>query len=149
MRRHLAMLLACCSPLLLAACGSGSSATTASTAGGKPAGTQTGSLKVATTPKFGSPPASAPVQSGLVQIAYRDIAIHPDTIQVRAGSTIRWTNYDSVEHNVTSVGGSQSFRSGNFGEGASYEVKLTRPGIIHYLCTNHPASMNGTIAVVP
>ena len=61
---------------------------------------------------------------------------------------MRWTNYDGVEHNVTSEGGPQRFASGNFGEGRSFEVKLTHPGTIHYLCTIHPASMNGTIDVV-
>ena len=64
------------------------------------------------------------------------------------GTTVRWTNYDSVEHNVTSKSGPQSFASGNFGEGHTFEVKLNRPGVIHYECTIHPASMNGTIEVV-
>jgi plastocyanin len=83
-----------------------------------------------------------------VPIAYRNIAIDPDTPRVKVGSTIKWTNYDSVEHNVTSKGGVASFASKNFGEGGTYEVKVTKPGIIHYLCTIHPASMNGTIEVV-
>jgi plastocyanin len=156
MRRLPATLLACLAlPALaaLAGCGSGGSSSTSSggtssrTAASAPAGT--GSLKVQTTPKFGAPPASAPVLSGVVQIAYRDIAINPDTVKVRTGSTIKWTNYDPVEHNVTSVGGAQTFKSANFGEGASFEATLTRPGVIHYLCTIHPASMNGTIEVVP
>jgi plastocyanin len=103
---------------------------------------------VNTKPKYGAPSSSAPVQSGIVQIAYRNIAINPDTVRVRVGSTIRWTNYDTVGHNVTSEGGPQKFASKTFGEGASFEVKATRPGIIHYLCTIHPASMNGTIEVV-
>ena len=38
-------------------------------------------------------------------VAYRNIAIDPDTLKVKVGSTIEWTNYDSVEHNVTSEGG--------------------------------------------
>jgi plastocyanin len=162
MRRPLCTLLLCCALAVLAGCGSGGSSGTSSSGAGsasagsasasataRTAGTQTGSLKVQTTPKFGAPPATAPVLSGVVQIAYRNIAVNPDTIKVRLGSTIRWTNYDSVEHNVTSAGGPQSFKSANFGEGASFEVKLTRPGTIHYLCTIHPASMNGTIQVVP
>jgi plastocyanin len=88
------------------------------------------------------------VQSGTVSIAYRNIAINPDTLRVKVGSTIRWTDYDSVEHNVTSDGGPQKFASKNFGEGESFEIKATRPGTIHYLCTIHPASMNGAIEVV-
>ena len=88
------------------------------------------------------------MQSGIVQVAYRNITIAPDTLKVKVGSTIKWTNYDSVEHNVTSESGPQHFASADFGEGGTYEVKLTRPGVIHYECTIHPASMNGTIEVV-
>ena len=83
-----------------------------------------------------------------MQVAYRNIAIDPDTLRVKVGSTIKWTNYDSIEHNVTSRGGVAQFASGNFGEGGTYEVKVTKPGIIHYVCTIHPTTMNGTIEVV-
>jgi plastocyanin len=88
------------------------------------------------------------VQSGVVPIAYRNIAIAPDTVRVKVGSTLKWTNYDSVEHNVTSEGGPQKFASKTFGEGATFEVKLNKPGVIHYECTIHPTTMNGTIEVV-
>jgi plastocyanin len=83
-----------------------------------------------------------------VQIAYRNIAIAPDTAKVKVGSTIRWTNHDSVEHNVTSEGGPQRFASGDFGEGGTFQIIANRPGVIHYECTIHPTTMNGTIDVV-
>ena len=88
------------------------------------------------------------MQHGVIQVAYRNITINPDTLRVSVGSTIRWTNYDSIEHNVTSTSGPARFASGNFGEGKTFEVTLSRPGVIHYLCTIHPTSMNGTIEVV-
>jgi len=88
------------------------------------------------------------VQSGLVQIAYRNIAIDPDTVRVKVGSTIKWTNYDSVQANVTSEGGPQRFASKNFGEGGTFELKAEKPGVIHYECTLFPTTMNGTIEVV-
>jgi plastocyanin len=93
-------------------------------------------------------PASASVQSGVVQIAYRDIAIEPDTAKVKVGSTIKWVNYDPVPHNVVSEGGPMHFASRNFGEGGTYEIKATKTGIIHYECTLEPTTMNGTIEVV-
>ena len=99
-----------------------------------------------TTPKFAT--ATGPVRSGSVQIAYRNIAIAPDTVRVKVGSTIKWTNYDSVQANVTSVGGPQKFASSNFGEGGTYEIKASKPGVIHYECTLYPVTMNGTIEVV-
>ncbi len=143
---------------LASGCGesSGSSGSTATGAAAKaPAGSSTatkkgaaGGLKYDTAPKYASPSQSAPVQSGVVQVAYRNIAIDPDTIRVKVGSTVKWTNYDPVEHNVTSEGGPLKFASKNFSEGKTFEVKLTKPGIIHYECTIHPATMNGTIEVV-
>ena len=67
------------------------------------------------------------MQGGIVPIAYRNITISPDTLRVKVGTTIRWTNYDPVEHNVTSEGGPQRFASKNFGEGGSYEVTADKP----------------------
>jgi plastocyanin len=149
-RRTTALSATCAALLLAAGCGSsgGSTPSTAATTSTSAAGTATSSLKVATTPKFASPSSSAPVQSGSVAIAYRNIAIDPDTIRVKVGSTITWTNYDSVEHNVTSEGGPQRFASQNFGEGKTFSVKVTKPGLLHYECTVHPTTMNGTIEVV-
>ena len=151
--------LACAAVLLLAGCGSSGSSTGGSSSTPGAAGTgqaeQTGttsssgsSLKKAGKPKYGAPAAGTPVRSGTVAVAYRNIAINPGKLRVKAGTTVTWTNYDPVEHNVTSEGGPQRLKSANFGEGAGYSIQLTRPGVIHYLCTLHPASMNGTIEVV-
>jgi plastocyanin len=152
MNRALAALLASSALGLAGGCGSsGSSATSSGSSSGtasSAAPAATSSLKVSTTPKFASPSTSTPVQSGTVEVAYRNITISPDTLRVKVGSTIRWTNFDPVEHNVTSRGGSLHFASGNFGEGATFALKVTRPGVIHYTCTIHPTSMNGTIEVV-
>ncbi len=148
MRRGLpAVTIACLALLLAAGCGSSGSSSSSTTATTSSTSTS-GGLKADTTPKYASPSSSSPVQSGVVAVAYRNIAIDPDTLKVKVGSTIKWTNYDSVEHNVTSKGGVASFASKDFGEGGSYEIKVTKPGIIHYECTIHPASMNGTIEVV-
>jgi plastocyanin len=157
MSRGLSTAIACTALAALAGCGSssgsssGSSASTtssASTANTVGAGKPGSGLKPSTTPKFATPPASAPVRSGTVQIAYRNIAIAPDTLRVKVGSTIRWKNFDTIEHNVTSQGGPQKFASKNFGEGGTFEIKALAPGVIHYLCTIHPTSMNGSIEVV-
>ncbi len=160
MSRRLAPLAVCAALATLAGCGSSSSsssssstqtptstaATTKTATTTKTAKTTTGSLKVTTTPKF--LPASGPVRSGTVQVAYRNITIAPDTLRVKVGSTIRWTNFDTVAHNVTSEGGPQKFASKDFGEKGTFQIKALKPGVIHYECTIHPASMNGTIEVV-
>jgi plastocyanin len=151
MRRGLPTIAIACAALAFAAgCGSSGSNSTASTAttSATSSTSTSGGLKANTTPKYASPSSSSPIQGGVVQVAYRNIAIDPDTLRVKVGSTIKWTNYDSIEHNVTSRGGVAQFASGNFGEGGTYEVKVTKPGIIHYVCTIHPTTMNGTIEVV-
>jgi plastocyanin len=167
MNKGLIPALSCCA-LALAGCGSsgsgstGNGASTGATSGSgagpsataprkSPAATSSPSagIKVDTTPKFATPSKTAPVQRGLVQIAYRNIAIAPDTVRVKVGSTIKWTNYDSVQANVVSVGaGPYKFASKNFGEGGTYEINATKPGVIHYECTLYPVTMNGTIEVV-
>jgi plastocyanin len=159
MRRGISAAIASCALLLATGCGSSSKPTTGtsanattgtrtSTGGFKPAGSAPEAVKVDTTPKFASPSPSAPVQSGTVQIAYRDITIEPDAIRVKVGSTIKWTNYDSEQANVTSIDGPQRIASKNFGEGGTFEVKVDAPGVIHYVCTLYPVTMNGTIEVV-
>jgi plastocyanin len=175
MRTRISAVVACCTLVLLAGCGSSSNPTASTGTSATPgtttntgtttsAGTTTSTtpsgtkaptsssrpetLKTDTTPKFATPSTSEPVQSGLVQIAYRNIAIEPDTVRVKVGSTIKWTNYDSVQANVTSEGGSQKFASKNFGEGGTFEITASKPGLIHYECTLYPVTMNGTIEVV-
>jgi plastocyanin len=148
MKRGPATLIACAALALLAGCGSSSSYPSSSGSSSTSTTTARGGLKAITTPKYASPASSAPVQSGVLQVAYRNITIAPDTLKVKVGSTIRWTNHDSIEHNVTSEGGPQKFASRNFGEGKSFEIKVLKPGVIHYECTIHPASMNGTIEAV-
>jgi plastocyanin len=147
MRRGLLSVVIACSALLfVAGCGSSNSSTTSSTTASTSA--SSGGLKANTTPKYAAPAASAPTQSGTVQIAYRNIAINPDTIRVKVGSTLVWTDYDDVTHNVTSQSGPAHFASANLNEGSKFSYKVTKPGVIHYECTYHPASMNGTIEVV-
>ncbi|HWX75446.1 MAG TPA: plastocyanin/azurin family copper-binding protein [Solirubrobacteraceae bacterium] len=135
----------CVALLLASGCGSSSHPSASAT----PTSALTPGLRVSTTPRYAAPPASAPAQSGVIQIAYRNITIRPDTLKAKVGSTIAWTNEDPIEHNVTSQSGPAKFASKNFGQGQSFRVTLTRPGVLHYLCTIHPTTMNGTIDVVP
>ncbi len=150
MSRRLAIPAACAALALLAGCGSssssGSSASVTTTSTPAQSTTDKGSLKVTTTPKFAT--ATGPVRSGTVRIAYRNIAIAPDTVRVKVGSTIEWTNFDEVAHNVTSERGPQKFASKDFVQGGTFSIKATKPGVINYECTIHPASMNGTIEVI-
>ncbi|HEY5193977.1 MAG TPA: plastocyanin/azurin family copper-binding protein [Solirubrobacteraceae bacterium] len=154
MKRAALVLAACAMLTFTAGCGSSKSSGTASTT----TTTGTGTKSTAATPKGGlttdgkinyaSPPANAPVQSGLIEISYHEFAIEPDTLKAKVGSTVKWTNNDSEKCNVTSEGGPYKFASGDFGEGGTFELKLDKAGAIHYECTSYPTTMNGTIEVV-
>jgi plastocyanin len=148
MKRAVGVLIACSALALAAGCGSSKSSTGASTTGTSATATTKGGMTVQGKINYASPPASAKVQSGLVKISYHEISIEPDTLKVKVGSTIEWTNHDPVEHNVTSASGPAKFASKNFGEGGTFKVTVTKPGVIHYRCTLHPATMNGAIEVV-
>ncbi|HWX87771.1 MAG TPA: plastocyanin/azurin family copper-binding protein [Solirubrobacteraceae bacterium] len=141
--------LACAAALLVAGCGSSKSDTTATAT--------TATTATSTTPKglttdgkinYAKPPASAPLQSGVIKITYREFAIEPDTVKAKVGSTLKWTNENTEKCNVKSEGGSYTFDSGNLPEGGTFELKLDKPGTIHYECTGYPATMNGTIEVL-
>ena len=153
MRRAPLLLLSLGTLALASGCGS-SHPTSPSGGSARALGTGTGStspgakLTLIKAPNYASPPAGAPVQSGVVQIAYRNVTIRPDAIRVKVGTTIRWTNFDPIVHNVTSRGGPASFSSGSLVKGSSFQVVLKHPGVVHYLCTIHPVTMNGTIEVV-
>jgi len=146
-----AILLTALAALAPAGCGSTTSttATRSTTPTASTATTRHGSqLSLIGTPKFASPSPSAPVLSGHVRIAYRYFTIDPDVLRVRAGSTVEWSNGDPGPDNVTSVDGPQRIASGELAEGATFSIRLDRPGLIHYESTLHPASMNGTIQVL-
>jgi plastocyanin len=159
MKRVVPVLTTCLVLALAAGCGSSKTSTTTSTAATTgTAGTSTSATSTSGKPKEGivpngkinyaKPPANAPVQSGLVKIKYHEISIEPDTLKVKVGSTIEWVNEDPVEHNVTSASGPAKFASKNFGEGGTFKITVTKPGLIDYRCTLHPTTMNGAIEVV-
>jgi plastocyanin len=152
MRRTI--LLITCGAFVASGCGSSSKAPAGSSKAHTTSTATSGlvskhaKLTVGGTPNFAVPSPSAPVLSGVVKIAYRSFAINPDIVRVRSGSTVEWTNNDPTNHNVTSQAGPQRFASKDFGEGATFKVRLRKPGIYNYECTLHPATMNGTIQVL-
>jgi plastocyanin len=75
----------------------------------------------------------------------KNIQFAPRDVTVKVGATIKWTNQDSVAHNVTATGGA-SFKSSNFGKGGTYQFRARAPGKIAYVCTIHPG-MDGTLTV--
>ena len=99
-----------------------------------------------------APPAApaAPKKAGkTVAVAQKNIAFVPSSVSVAKGTTVKWTNQDSVNHDVTKKSGpGPDFSSGqgNLARGASYQQTFNTSGTINYVCTVHPG-MAGTITV--
>jgi plastocyanin len=95
--------------------------------------------------KSGAPVIAPPAVSGEgVQAEISDFAFVPGTLTVKVGTTVTWTNKDSVGHTVTSDDG--IFDSGILGKGSSFSYKFTTVGTFGYFCTPHPY-MVGTVVV--
>ena len=79
----------------------------------------------------------------------RNIAFDPDSITVDAGTSITFTNQDTVGHTVTA--GTPDDPGDAFDEeistqGATATITFDDPGEIAYFCRIHP-SMRGTVSV--
>jgi plastocyanin len=77
----------------------------------------------------------------------------PQTLEIRAGEKVIWTNSDEKDHSVTSKdrvpGEAQDrpmFDSGVLKPGATWEYLFRKPGTYAYQCTKDP-SMTGTVTV--
>jgi plastocyanin len=82
-------------------------------------------------------------------VSMKNIQFSPKTLSVAKGTTVTWTNDDSVAHDVTKQSGpGPNFASGtgDLNKGDTYKQTLKTPGTIKYECTVHPG-MTGTITV--
>lgn len=114
-------------------------ATTQSTA--RPATQQ----ETSTTLAAGTTTTIATAAPKTVDVEIRNYAFSPKTITINKGDTIRFTNFDSVEHSATSDTG--KFDSGLLSQGLSWSVTFTEPGTYNYHCSPHPY-MKATVVVV-
>jgi plastocyanin len=87
---------------------------------------------------------NAPVASD--SVAIKNFGFSSATITVTAGSTVVWTNDDSVQHDVTFDGGGIASDALNHNDTFSHTFPTA--GTYHYICSIHPF-MHGTVIVTP
>jgi plastocyanin len=78
------------------------------------------------------------------RIVVKDFMFMPNSVTVKAGSTVTWANMDDEPHTVISDSG--LFRSGAMDTNESFSFKFDKPGTYHFTCSIHPR-MVGTIVV--
>lgn len=76
-----------------------------------------------------------------------DFAYNPETITIKKGTTITWTNQDDARHDVAPTGGAADFQASELlAKGESYTFTFNTAGTYTYQCSPHPY-MTGTVVV--
>jgi plastocyanin len=89
-------------------------------------------------------PTTTTASAAADQIEMANFAFTPATITVPVGTTVTWTNTDSVQHTTTSA--DDLWKSGNLAQDASFSFTFDTPGTYEFMCSIHN-SMKGTVTV--
>ncbi len=81
---------------------------------------------------------------GKNQIQIQNFKFSPDTLTVKVGDGVTWTNNDSIDHSATAD--DNSFDTGLIATGKSGNITFNKAGTYTYHCSIHP-TMKGTIIV--
>jgi plastocyanin len=94
----------------------------------------------------GSPRVAASDQPSAVQAAVKidNFVFGPQTITVRVGTTVTWTNSDDIPHTTVSTDG--VFKSKVMDTDEKFSYTFTKAGTYAYYCSIHP-KMTGKIVV--
>jgi plastocyanin len=98
-----------------------------------------------------SPSTTPPATSGSAAVSIptnartlTTTAFAPNPLAVTVGTTVTWTNNDSIAHD--SVADNGLWNSGILGPGQSFQFRFATAGTFTYKCTIHP-NMVGTVTV--
>lgn len=75
-------------------------------------------------------------------VSIEGFAFNPQSLTIKAGTTVTWTNNDAAGHDVKS----DLFASPKMAKGETFSFKYETAGTYEYICGIHP-SMKGTIIV--
>lgn len=91
---------------------------------------------------YGPKTETQPTAANTVEI--KGYAFNPDTITIAKGTTVTWTNLDSVRHTVTGIG--SDVNSQVLSQGQTYSFTFNTVGTFEYQCHIHP-TMKGKVIV--
>ncbi len=95
----------------------------------------------------GSDPSKETPAFGVTEVRLDDFAFAPANIVIDVGTTVTWTNYDSVGHTVTSDEGGE-LESGLLSKTQTFRHTFDTPGEYYYHCEPH-SNMHGLVTVRP
>lgn len=111
-----------------------------------PVQTAAGELDASPEASVVASPAASP--TAVFQASMQSIKFIPPKIEISVGTTVVWTNNDSVAHTVThrAKPEDQVFASPMLAPGDSFSFTFEHPGTYAYFCLPHPF-MTGTVVV--
>lgn len=104
--------------------------------------TQTQPNTLQTTPQTSVSPTANPAQPAAAAVTIQNFTFSPTPLTVAVGTTVTWTNMDSVNHQIKST----TFNSTPLSQGQTYSFTFTAAGTYDYSCAIHP-TMHGQIIV--
>ena len=113
--------------------------------GGNNFGSRSGSKPINNPPSSIQPSNTNTNTASNNEVTLEGFAFSPLELKIKKGSTVTWTNQDSVKHTVTSDSGSE-LSSALIKKGETYSNVFNELGTFSYHCTPHP-SMKAKIIV--
>lgn len=83
-------------------------------------------------------------ENSIVDVEIRDYKYTPQNLTVKVGQTVRWTNKDTVLHDVVGSG----IESEYLQKGETFTYTFEETGTYQYICTIHPWMEGEVIAEV-
>ena len=87
---------------------------------------------------------AAPAGGADTAVKIDNFTFTPQRVNVKAGTTVTWTNQDDIPHTVASA--TKAFRSKALDTDDKFSFTFTTAGVYEYFCSLHP-HMTGTIVV--
>lgn len=89
--------------------------------------------------------ASTTTTATTAPVSIKNFDFHPVSLNVAAGTTVRWTNEDASNYTATGEHGAK-IKLGNVDQGKSVHMRFTTPGTYRYYGEYHP-NMHARIVV--
>jgi plastocyanin len=94
--------------------------------------------------KSNNSPMPAMGTKGSASVSIQNMAFTPDTVRIKVGGSVTWTNMDGITHTVTAL--NSLFDSGNLAAGKTFKFTFVTASTFNYQCTIHP-TMKGVVVV--
>ena len=99
----------------------------------------------AATPVAAANQGTQATSADVVQVKIANLAYSPETVTIKAGQSVTWTNDDTVPHTVTAKD-RNVLQSGTMNAGDTFTQTFNTPGTYEYFCEFH-ANMKGVVIV--